>query len=67
MNNRHDRRVPSDLNTKEALAMDTTSIVVPPGQDPASPGALFSLKLGGEDSGGSVMAFEETTTGGKIS
>src|SRR6266436_6159785 len=45
---------------EEKLAMDTPSIVVPPGQDPVSPGRSFSLKLRGGETGDSIMMFEET-------
>jgi len=44
--------------------MDTPSIVVPPGQDPVSPGRSFSLKLRGGETGGSIMMFEETIPAG---
>jgi quercetin dioxygenase-like cupin family protein len=68
MSNSHDRRVRSDLNSKEEkLAMDTPHIVGPPGQGPVSPGASFSLKLRREETGDSIMMFEETITGGKKS
>ena len=39
--------------------MDTPNIVVPPGQDPGSPGRSFSLKLRGGETGDSIMMFEE--------
>ena len=44
--------------------MDTPSIVVPPGQDPVSPGRSFLLKLLGRETGGSIMMFEETVPAG---
>ena len=44
--------------------MDTPNIVVPPGQDPASPGRSFSLKLRGGETAGSIMMFEETVPAG---
>ena len=47
--------------------MGAQGIVVQPGQDPVPPSASFSLKLRGEDTGGSIMVFEETITGGKKS
>ena len=47
--------------------MGVQGIVVRPGQDPVPPSASFSLKLPGEDTGGSIMVFEETITGGKKS
>ena len=40
--------------------MDTSNIVVPPGQEAASAGRVFSLKLVGGETGGSIMMFEET-------
>jgi quercetin dioxygenase-like cupin family protein len=52
------------LRKEEKLAMDTPSIVVPPGQDPVSPGRSFSLKLRGGATGGSIMMFEETIPAG---
>jgi quercetin dioxygenase-like cupin family protein len=47
--------------------MGTPNIVVPPRQDPASPGGSFSLKLRAGETGDSIMMFEETITGGKKS
>ena len=44
--------------------MDTSNIVVPPGQDPVSPGRSFSLKLRGGETGDSIMMFEETVPAG---
>ncbi len=44
--------------------MDTPSIVVPPGQDPVSPGRSFSLKLRGAETGDSIMMFEEIVPAG---
>ena len=44
--------------------MDTPNIVVPPGQDPGSPGRSYSLKLRGGETGGSIMMFEETIPAG---
>ena len=44
--------------------MDTPNIVVPPGQDPVSPGRSFSLKLRGGETGDSIMMFEETVPAG---
>src|SRR6266851_3397477 len=49
---------------EEKLAMDTPNIVVPPGQDPGSPGRSFSLKLRGGETGDSIMMFEETIPAG---
>src|SRR6266702_7385161 len=55
----------SDLNRKEEkLAMGAQGIVVPPGQDPVSPGRSFSLKLRGGETGDSIMMFEETVPAG---
>src|SRR5438477_4401768 len=55
----------SDLERKvEKLAMDTQGIVVPPGQDPVSPGRSFALKLRGGETGDSIMTFEETVPAG---
>jgi len=39
--------------------MDAQGIVVPPGQDPVSPGRSFALKLRGGETGNSIMMFEE--------
>ena len=39
--------------------MSTPNIAVPPGQDPASSGRSFSLKLRGDETGGSIFMFEE--------
>ncbi len=47
--------------------MGTPNIVVPPRQDPASPGGSFSLKLRARETGDSIMMFEETITVGKKS
>src|SRR6266481_2608186 len=44
--------------------MDAPDIVVPPGQDPVSPGRSFSLKLRGGETGDSIMMFEETVPAG---
>jgi len=44
--------------------MDTPNTVVPPGQDPASPGRSFSLKLRGGETGDGIMMFEETVPAG---
>src|SRR5260370_447662 len=44
--------------------MDARGIVVAPGQDPASPGRSFSLKLRGGETGDSIMMFEETVPAG---
>ena len=44
--------------------MDTRGNVVPPGQDPVSPGRSFSLKLLGGATGDSIMVFEETIPAG---
>jgi quercetin dioxygenase-like cupin family protein len=44
--------------------MATRGIVVPPGQDPVSPGRSFSLKLRGGETGDSIMMFEETVPAG---
>src|SRR5437868_3010848 len=44
--------------------MDTPNIVVPPGQNPGSPGRSFSLKLRGGETGDSIMMFEETIPAG---
>src|SRR5438128_11032264 len=44
--------------------MDAPDIVVPPGQDPVSPGRAFSLKLRGRETGDSIMMFEETIPAG---
>ena len=44
--------------------MDAQGIVVPPRQDPVSPGRSFSLKLRGGETGGSIMLFEETVPAG---
>ncbi len=40
--------------------MVTPNIAVAPGQDPPSPGRAFSLKLRVDETGGSIMMFEET-------
>src|SRR5689334_4322488 len=40
--------------------MDAQGIVVPPGPHPVSPGRSYSLKLRGEETGDSIMMFEET-------
>ena len=39
--------------------MGAQGIVVPPGQDPVSPGRSFALKLRGGETGNSIMMFEE--------
>jgi len=39
--------------------MVAQGIVVPPGQDPVSPGRSFALKLRGGETGNSIMMFEE--------
>ena len=44
--------------------MDTPSIVLPPRQDPDSPGRSFSLKLRGGETGDSIMTFEQTLPAG---
>src|SRR6266581_7104579 len=44
--------------------MDAPNTVVPPGQDPASPGRSFALKLRGGETGDSIMMFEETVPAG---
>src|SRR6266481_1401276 len=44
--------------------MDTPNILVPPGQDPVSPGRSFSLKLLGGATDDSIMLFEETAPAG---
>ena len=44
--------------------MDAQGIVVPPRQDPVSPGRSFSLKLRGGETGDSIMLFEETVPAG---
>ncbi len=44
--------------------MDAPNTVVPPGQDPASSGRSFSLKLRGGETGDSIMMFEETVPAG---
>ena len=44
--------------------MGRQGIVVPPGQDPASPGRSLSLKLRGGETGDSIMMFEETVPAG---
>src|SRR5436190_17013266 len=55
----------SDLERKEEKpAMDARGIVVPPGQDPVSPGRSFALKLRGGETGDSIMMFEETAPAG---
>jgi quercetin dioxygenase-like cupin family protein len=40
--------------------MDTSNVVAPSRQDSASPGRVFTLKLVGGETGGSIMMFEET-------
>src|ERR1700756_5214430 len=52
------------LISREKLAMDAPDVVVPPGQDPVSPGRSFSLKLRGGETGDSIMMFEETIPAG---
>jgi quercetin dioxygenase-like cupin family protein len=65
MSNGDDGRTSSDRGRKgEELAMDARGIVVPPGQDPVSPGRSFSLKLRGGETGDSIMMFEETIPAG---
>ena len=44
--------------------MGAQGIVVPPGQNPGSPGRSFSLKLRGGETGDSIMMFEETIPAG---
>src|SRR5437016_6460053 len=44
--------------------MGAQGIVVPPGQDPVSPGRSFSLKLRGGETGDSIMMFEEIVPAG---
>ena len=44
--------------------MDTQNTVVPSGQDPASPGRSFALKLRSGETDGSIMMFEETVPAG---
>ena len=44
--------------------MNTSNIAVAPGQDSTSPGRVFSLKLLGGETGGSIMMFEETVPTG---
>jgi quercetin dioxygenase-like cupin family protein len=44
--------------------MGTPNHVGPPGQDPVSLGRSYSLKLRGEETGGSIMMFEETVPAG---
>jgi quercetin dioxygenase-like cupin family protein len=44
--------------------MDTPNIVVPPRQNPVSPGRSLSLKLRGRETGDSIMMFEETIPAG---
>jgi len=44
--------------------MDKPNIVVPPGQDPVSPGRSIALKLLGGATGDSIMVFEETIPAG---
>ncbi len=44
--------------------MDAQGIVVPPGQDPVSPGRSFALKLRGGETGDSIMMFEEIVPAG---
>src|SRR5436309_11524164 len=61
MSNGPDGRTSSDFERKEEKsAMDAPNTVVPPGQDPASPGRSFALKLRGGETGDSIMMFEET-------
>jgi quercetin dioxygenase-like cupin family protein len=40
--------------------MATTNIAAPPTQYTTAPGRIFTLKLRGDETGGSVMMFEET-------
>jgi mannose-6-phosphate isomerase-like protein (cupin superfamily) len=47
--------------------MDTQNSIVPPGQNPAQPSGPFALKLLVEQTGGSIMMFEETVPAGKKS
>src|SRR6266480_2571035 len=49
---------------REKFAMDALNTVVSPGQGPVSPGRSFSLKLGGGETGDSIMMFEETVPAG---
>src|SRR5437667_12873339 len=44
--------------------MDARGIVVPPSQDPVSPGRSFTLKLRGGETGDSIMMLEETVPAG---
>ena len=44
--------------------MDTPNITSSPRQDPVSSGRSFSLKLRGEETGDSIMMFEETIPAG---
>ncbi len=44
--------------------MGAQGIVVPPGQDPVSPGRSFALKLRGGETGDSIMMFEEIVPAG---
>src|SRR6266700_407384 len=53
----------SSRNEKKS-AMDAPTTVVPPGQDPASPGRSFALKLRGGETGDSITMFEETVPAG---
>jgi quercetin dioxygenase-like cupin family protein len=58
-------RTSPDLNRKEEeLAMAAQGIVVPPGQDPVSPGRSLTLKLRGGETGDSIMMFEEIIPAG---
>jgi quercetin dioxygenase-like cupin family protein len=57
-------RILISTEKEEKLAMDTASIVVPPGQNPVPPGRSFSLKLRGGETGDSIMMFEETVPPG---
>ena len=40
--------------------MATTNIAAPPAQHATAPGRIFTLKLRGDETGGSIMMFEET-------
>src|SRR5229473_1881239 len=44
--------------------MGAQGIVVPPGQDPVSPGRSFALKLRGGETGDTIMIGDEVTVGG---
>jgi quercetin dioxygenase-like cupin family protein len=44
--------------------MDTPTTVEPPAQDPGSPGRSSTLKLRGDETGDSIMMFEQTVPAG---